>query len=504
MEGERVPWKAILAIDQGTTGSRAVVFDEEGNVRARAYKEIRQLFPHPGWVEHDPKEYVSSVKECVFAVLDRCGEDLHIEGVGITNQRETTIAWDKQTGEPICNAIVWQCRRTAPYCERLIAQGASATVLDKTGLPIDAYFSATKIRWILDNIPEAQSLVAQGRLAVGNVDSWLMWNLSGGRIHATDVSNASRTMLFNIYTREWDSDLLDLLDIPADILPSVYGSSHVFGEVSREWGALAGTPISGVAGDQQAALFGQTCFEAGMVKNTYGTALAVMMNTGANPVRSKSGLTTDLAWSVNGSTEYSLEGVVFIGGAAVQWLRDGLKIIKDASETEALARAVDDTGGVYFVPAFVGLCAPYWDMYARGTIVGLTRGTTAQHLARATLESIAYQTRDCVDAMARDLGQPVRSLRVDGGATKNEFLMQFQADILGIPVERAANMEMAAQGAAYLAGLASGVWKSRQEISRLWKCDKVFQPTMSESRREELYSGWQRAVGRAREWAPKS
>lgn len=499
-----MPQKAILAIDQGTTGSRAVVFDEEGKVRAKAYKEIDQIFPHPGWVEHDPKEYISSVRECVLAVLDSCGMDLHIEGVGITNQRETTIAWDKRTGEPICNAIVWQCRRTAPYCERLIARGATETVLEKTGLPIDAYFSATKIRWILDNVPDARNLIAQGRLAVGNVDSWLMWNLSGGKIHATDVSNASRTMLFNIHTLQWDKDLLPLMDIPEEILPAVYGSSHVFGEVSREWGHLAGIPICGVAGDQQAALFGQTCFEPGMVKNTYGTALAVMMSTGADLVKSRSGLTTDLAWSIDGGTEYSLEGVVFIGGAAVQWLRDGLKIIRDASETEALARAVGDTGGVYFVPAFVGLCAPYWDMYARGTIVGLTRGTTAHHLARATLEAIAYQTRDCVDAMARDLGRPVRSLRVDGGATKNEFLMQFQADILGIPVERAANMEMAAQGAAYLAGLAAGVWGSKDTISKLWKCDKVFIPSMAEAQREELYAGWQRAVSRAREWAQKA
>ncbi|MEW6228944.1 MAG: glycerol kinase GlpK, partial [Bacillota bacterium] len=363
-----MPEKGVLAVDQGTTGSRAVVFDNEGNIRARAYREIKQIVPRPGWVEHDPREYVSSVRECIVQALDSCGNDIRIEAVGITNQRETTIAWDKRTGEPVYNAIVWQCRRTARYCEHLIAQGAKEVVLKKTGLPIDAYFSATKIRWVLDNIPEARSLAAQGHLAVGNVDSWLMWNMTEGKVHATDVSNASRTMLFNIHTLQWDKELLNLLDIPLEILPVVRASSGTFGEISEQWGLLAGTPISGIAGDQQAALFGQTCFEPGTAKNTYGTALAVMMNTGVNSVESTSGLTTDLAWSINGATEYALEGVVFIGGAAVQWLRDGLKMIKDASETEALARIVDDTGGVYFVPAFVGLCAPYWDMYARGTI----------------------------------------------------------------------------------------------------------------------------------------
>ncbi len=496
-----MPRKAVLAIDQGTTGSRAVVFDEEGAVLARAYREVRQYYPNPGWVEHDPLEYVQSVKECVAEALSQAGNDIQVQAVGITNQRETTVAWDRRTGQPVSKAIVWQCRRTAPYCERLIAQGAEPMVTEKTGLRIDPYFSATKIQWILDNIPEAASLARQGHLAVGTVDSWLMWHLSGGRLHATDASNASRTMLFNIRTGEWDQELLDLMRIPRELLPEVYESSCVYGEVADGWGALAGVPIAGVAGDQHAALFGQACFEPGMTKNTYGTALAVMMNVGDTLVRSRSGLTTDLAWRINSKLMYSLEGVVFIGGAAIQWLRDGVKIIKDAGQSEAMATAVEDTGGVYFVPAFVGLCAPYWDMYARGTIVGITRGTTENHLVRAALESIAYQTRDCVDAMAADLGRPVPVLRVDGGATRNEFLMQFQADILGIPVQRAANMEMAAQGAAFLAGLAVKLWSSTRELEALWKCDRVYEPKMPEDRREELYAGWQRAVARAREWA---
>lgn len=496
-----MPRKAVLAIDQGTTGSRAVVFDQEGNVLARAYREIRGIYPNPGWVEQDPREYLRSVRECILEALQAAGPDVDIEAVGITNQRETTVAWDRRTGEPVSNAIVWQCRRTAPYCERFLAQGLEPRVTEKTGLRIDPYFSATKILWILDHVPEARVLAGKGQLAVGTVDSWLMWWLSGGRAHVTDISNASRTLLLNIHTGTWDPELLELFGVPQEILPAVQPSGSVFCEVSAELEPLKGVPVAGVAGDQHAALFGQTCFEPGMAKNTYGTALAVMMNTGTTPVHSSSGLTTDLAWKVQGRTEYSLEGVVFIGGAAVQWLRDGIKVVQKAAETEPLARSVDDTGGVYFVPAFVGLCAPYWDMYARGTIVGITHGTTEAHLARATLESIAYQTRDNVDAMARDLGRPVPVLRVDGGATRNEFLMQFQADILGLPVERAANLEMAAQGAAFLAGLSVGTWASKEELSRLWKCDRVFEPAMSEDRREELYAGWKAAVERSRGWA---
>ena len=499
-----MPKRAILAIDQGTTGSRVVVFDQDGNVLAREYREINQIYPNPGWLEQDPMEYIRSVKDCIEAALETCGPDVKIEGIGITNQRETTVAWDRKTGKPVANAIVWQCRRSAPYCEKLLADGLEPLVMEKTGLRIDPYFSATKIQWILDNVPEARRLAEAGDLAVGTVDSWLMWWLTGGKVHVTDVSNASRTMLYNIHTCAWDPELLEITGIPKAVLPEVKESSNVFGEVAIDLPALRGVPIAGVAGDQQAALFGQACFEPGMTKNTYGTSLAVMMSTGDRPVPSRHGLTTDMGWSIKGKRSYSLEGVVFIGGMAVQWLRDGIKVIKHAADTEALARSVPDTGGVYFVPAFVGLCAPYWDMYARGTILGITHGTSEAHLARATLEAIAYQTRDNVDAMAQDLGQPVPVLRVDGNATRNEFLMQFQADVLGIPVERAANLEMAAQGAAFLAGLCVGTWASQDELSRLWKGDRVFEPQMDEARREELYAGWKRAVERAKAWAQAS
>ncbi|MEN3184350.1 MAG: glycerol kinase GlpK [Atribacterota bacterium] len=493
----------IMAIDQGTTGTRVILVDQEGNVVSSAYREIGQIYPHPGWVEHNPREHWETTLACMKEALEKAkAQPSQVAGIGITNQRETTIIWDKDTGEPIYNAIVWQCRRTAPICEDLKARGFEEKVREKTGLTIDAYFSATKIKWILDNVPGARDLAKKGKLLMGCIDSWLMWNLSGGKAHVTDYSNASRTMLFNVRTLDWDQELLDALEIPREILPSPKPSSGVMAVArNREVLGDAEIPISGVAGDQHAALFGQTCFKPGMAKNTYGTALALMMNIGEQFILSRNGLTTDLAWGINGKIEYALEGVVFIGGAAVQWLRDGLKIIENAAQTEAMAQAVPDTAGVYVVPAFTGLCAPYWDMYARGLIIGITRGTTREHIVRATLESMAYQTRDVLEAMIADSGQVLESLRVDGGAVKNNFLMQFQADILGVPVIRPVVTEMAAMGAAYLAGLGVGFWKSKEEIAKQWKVDRIFEPKMDAARREELYAGWKKAVERARRWA---
>ncbi|MGQ9473185.1 MAG: glycerol kinase GlpK [Candidatus Caldatribacteriaceae bacterium] len=492
----------IMAIDQGTTGTRVILVDHEGMVVSSAYREIAQIYPHPGWVEHNPMEYWDTTMACAWEAMDKARIHVsQIAGIGITNQRETTVIWDKDTGQPVYNAIVWQCRRTAPICEELKARGLEEKVQAKTGLTIDAYFSATKIKWILDNVPGVKEKVREGKLQMGCIDSWLMWKLSGGRAHVTDYSNASRTMLFNVQKIGWDDELLEALEIPKELLPDPKPSSGTLAVTARDvfWGEEI--PIAGVAGDQHAALFGQTCFKPGMAKNTYGTALAMMMNIGKKFLLSRHGLTTDLAWGIDGKIEYSLEGVVFIGGAAVQWLRDGIKIINNAAETESLAQSVEDTAGVYIVPAFTGLCAPYWDMYARGTIVGITRGTTRAHIVRATLESMAYQTRDVLEAMVADSGFVLESLRVDGGAVKNNFLMQFQADILGVPVIRPVVTEMAALGAAYLAGLGVGFWKSREEIAKQWKVDQVFEPRMTVERREELYNGWKRAVERSRGWA---
>lgn len=492
----------IMAIDQGTTGTRVIFVDWEGNIVSSAYREIRQIFPHPGWVEHDPLEHWETTVLCAEEAMRKAGiKASQIAGIGITNQRETTVMWDKETGQPLYNAIVWQCRRTAPLCEELKARGFEEKVRAKTGLTIDAYFSATKIKWILDNVPEAWEGIRKGRVRVGCVDSWLMWKLSGGQAHVTDYSNASRTMLFDIQKLRWDEELLDALSIPREILPEPRPSSGPMAQTAKDVFFGVEVPIAGVAGDQHAALFGQACFKPGMAKNTYGTALALMMNIGEDFLLSQHGLTTDLAWGVGGKVEYSLEGVVFIGGAAVQWLRDGIKIIENAAQTEAMAQSVPDTAGVYVVPAFTGLCAPYWDMYARGLIIGITRGTTREHIARATLESMAYQTRDVLDAMVADSGRVLGSLRVDGGAVRNNFLMQFQADILGVPVVRPVVTEMAAMGAAYLAGLGVGFWKSKEEIAKQWKIDRVFEPQMDSSRREELYAGWKKAVERARGWA---
>ena len=494
----------VLAIDQGTTGTRVILFDHEGEAKANAYHEIRQIYPHPGWVEHDPNEYWNTFLLCCGEIFsDSAFSVSDLAAIGITNQRETTILWDTRTGDPVYNAIVWQCRRSAPLCDGLKAAGHEALIAAKTGLRIDAYFSATKIRWILDNVEGVREKVSQGRIMMGTIDTWLIWKLSGGESHVTDYSNASRTLLFNIYEKRWDDELLSILGIPREILPEPRPSSGILAWTAPAAFFGARVPVAGVAGDQHAATFGQACFEPGMAKNTYGTALALFMNTGETPVVSKAGLTTNLGWHVGGKTEYALEGVIFIGGAAVQWLRDGLRIIDDSTHCDTLAASVADTGGVYMVPAFTGLGAPYWDMYARGLIIGITGGSGRAQLARAALESIAYQTRDVMDAMALDFGRAAPSLKVDGGATKSGFLMQFQADILGIPVERPKVTEMAARGAAYLAGLAVGFWKNRAELAGHWKLDRAFDPRMSVDQREGMYARWMKAVARSFEWSER-
>lgn len=494
--------KYIMSIDQGTTGTRVILFNRNGDIHSAAYREIKQIFPQPGWVEHNPKDYWKTVMDCTKDAL-RNGKVKaeEIAAIGITNQRETTILWDKYTGEPVYNAIVWQCRRTAIMCDELKAKGYEQMVRKKTGLTIDAYFSATKIKWIIENVSGVKEKIAQGKIYMGNVDSWIIWNLSGGTVHVTDYSNASRTMLLNIHTLKWDPELLEVVGIPENILPDLMPSSGIMATTTKNVFFDVEIPIAGVAGDQHAATFGQTCFKPGMAKNTYGTALALMMNIGEKPVLSKNGLTTDLCWHINGKTEYALEGVVFIGGAAIQWLRDGINIIDSAVECSRMAVKVPDTGGVYVVPAFTGLCAPYWDMYARGLIIGITQGTSREHIARSTLESLAYQTKDVLEAMESDFRKKAVSLRVDGGATKSDFLMQFQADILGKPVKRPLVTEMAARGAAYLAGLGVGFWKSREELEYQWKVDRIFEPQMSKDQRESLYDGWKRAVQRSLNWA---
>src|SRR5262245_2688977 len=491
----------ILALDQGTTSSRAIVFDRSGAIRAVAQKEFTQIFPRAGWVEHDPREIWASQSGVAVEALGRAEIGAaDVAAIGITNQRETTIVWDRETGEPIHNAIVWQDRRTADYCERLKADGAGDPIQEKTGLLIDAYFSASKIRWLLDNVPGAKARADAGKLAFGTVDSWLVWKLSGGRCHVTDVSNASRTMLFNIHTRTWDDELLRLFGIPASLLPGVRASSEVYGTVSNALG-IETVPIAGIAGDQQAALFGQMCLRPGMSKNTYGTGCFLLQHIGTTPTRSRHRLVTTIAWQIGGRMEYALEGSVFIGGAVVQWIRDGLGFVRSAPEIEALAASVGDNGGVYLVPAFAGLGAPHWDPYARGTIVGITRGTTAGHIARAALESIAYQVADLLDAMAADSGIALTELRVDGGAATNNTLMQFQADLLGVPVVRPAVTETTALGAAYLAGLAVGYWPSVESITGQWRVDRRFEPQIPLSTTTTLRERWSAALGRAKGWA---
>jgi glycerol kinase len=490
----------ILALDQGTTSSRAIVFDHDGTIRAVAQKEFAQIFPTAGWVEHDPGEiWASQIGVAVEALGRAQVRPKDIAAIGITNQRETTIVWDRETGEPVYNAIVWQDRRTADYCQRLKAQGAGETIQAKTGLLIDAYFSASKIRWILDNVPGAKARADAGKLAFGTVDAWLVWKLTDGASHVTDVSNASRTMLFNIHTLAWDAELLTLFGVPASLLPDVRSSSEVYGHVSQSLG-IERVPIAGIAGDQQAALFGQMCRQPGMSKNTYGTGCFLLQNIGTAPTRSKQQLVTTVAWQLGGRTEYALEGSVFIGGAVVQWLRDGLGLIRTAPEVEALASTVSDNGGVYLVPAFAGLGAPHWDPYARGTIVGITRGTSAGHIARAALESIAYQVADLLDAMGADAGIPLKELRVDGGAATNNTLMQFQADLLGVPVVRPAVTETTALGAAYLAGIAVGFWQSADAVSGQWKVDRRFEPAMPRGAADALRARWTDALQRAKSW----
>ncbi|HEX9078934.1 MAG TPA: glycerol kinase GlpK [Desulfuromonadaceae bacterium] len=492
--------KYILALDQGTTSSRAILFDHDGNVRSLAQKEVTQIYPRPGWVEQDGMEIWSSQVGVAAEAMTRAGlSAADIAAIGITNQRETTLVWERKTGRPVHNAIVWQDRRTAAACDLLKARGLEPLFREKTGLLLDPYFSGTKLAWILDNVSDARKMAEEGDLLFGTVDSWLLWNLTGGSLHATDASNASRTLMFNIHTGQWDEGLLELLRIPAAMLPRVEPSSAVYAETSGDLFA-ARLPISGIAGDQQAALFGQVCASPGMVKNTYGTGCFMLMHTGKAPVVSKNRLLSTVAWRIAGETEYALEGSVFVAGSAVQWLRDGLGIIRSSAEVEALAASVPDNGGVFLVPAFTGLGAPHWDPYARGVITGITRGSTAAHIARATLESIAFQTADLLQAMEADAATSLAELRVDGGATANNLLMQFQADLLGVPVVRPKIAEITALGAAYLAGLAVGYWKSRAEIASHWEAERVFNPAMQKDAAAGLRGKWERALERAKRW----
>lgn len=490
----------VLALDQGTTSSRAILFDSQGNMVGMVNQEFPQIYPRPGWVEHDPYDILESQVSVAKKLLRNLNvEPQQIAAIGITNQRETTIVWDKKTGKPVYNAIVWQCRRTAGMCDEIKAQGLTDVIRSKTGLVVDAYFSATKIQWILKNVPGMMEKAKRGEIAFGTVDSWLIWNLTGGKVHATDVSNASRTMLFNINDLCWDEELLDMFGVPRSVLPEVCPSSYVYGVTEKEIFGVE-IPIAADIGDQQAALFGQMCVHPGTMKNTYGTGCFILMNIGNKPVFSRSGLLTTVAWKVKDEVSYALEGSVFIAGAAIQWLRNELRMIESAAETEQLALSVPDSAGVYFVPAFVGLGAPHWDMYARGAMFGLTRGTRKEHIVRAVLESIAYQTRDVVEVMCEECGTQLKTLRVDGGASKNNFLMQFQADILNVPVERPRVNETTALGAAYLAGLAVGYWENLSQIESQWQLDRRFVPRMDEERREELYRGWKKAVERVKGW----
>jgi glycerol kinase len=489
----------LLALDQGTTSSRALVIEYSGKVVAVAQKEFTQIFPQPGWVEHDANEiWASQLGVAADAIATANIHPRDIAAIGITNQRETAVIWDRKTGDPIFNAVVWQDRRTASFCDQMRADGLESLVQEKTGLVIDAYFSGTKVRWMLDNVPGARERAERGELAFGTIDSWLIWKLTDGHVHVTDETNASRTMFFNIHAREWDDELLKVLNVPRAILPVVRSSSEIYGETV---GTLEGIPIAGIAGDQQAALFGQMCAKPGMVKNTYGTGCFMLMNTGSKPITSRNKLLTTIGWRQGGQTDYALEGSVFVAGAVVQWLRDGLGIIRTAPEIEALAGSVPDNGDVYLVPAFAGLGAPHWDAYARGVIVGLTRGTTAAHIARSALEGIAFQVGDILSAMEADSGIQLAELRVDGGASRNNLLMQFQANLLGVPVVRARNTETTAMGAAYLAGLAVDLYKSKDELASQWASDRIFEPAISDDERAGLRSRWHEALERSRAWA---
>ena len=492
--------KYIMALDQGTTSSRCILFDKSGNICAVVNKEFRQIFPHPGWVEHDANEIWETTYEVAHAAMEKLGvQAIDIAAIGITNQRETTVVWDKETGEPIANAIVWQCRRTSDIIDKLVADGYGDVIREKTGLVPDAYFSGSKIQWLLDNVPGARRRAQAGKLLFGTIDTWLIYKLTGGRVHVTDYTNASRTMIFNIHTLEWDEELLRLLRIPASMLPKVRPSSCVYGKTDFE--VFGGEiPIAGAAGDQQCALFGQCCFEPGTMKNTYGTGCFLLMNTGTEPVASKNGLVTTIAASTGDQVQYALEGSIFVAGAAVQWLRDQLGVITSAKESQSFAAKVPDTAGGYVVPAFTGLGAPYWSQRARGCVVGLTRGFSRAHLVRATLESLAYQTHDIVRAMERDSGIPIAELKVDGGASANNFLMQFQSDIVGCDVYRPRCIETTALGAAYLAGLAVGYWKSLEDVKNNWAVDRVFTAEMDEAKRKALLRGWSKAVKCALMW----
>jgi len=487
--------KFIIALDQGTTSSRCIIFDHNGHIVSSAQQEFTQIYPKPGWVEHNPQEIWDSQNNVMMEAIAKADiKSSQIAAIGITNQRETTIVWDKNTGEPVCNAIVWQCRRTADICEQLKKDGWENYIKTNTGLVVDAYFSGTKIKWIIDNVPGVKVKALNGELLFGTVDSWLVWKLTGGKVHVTDYTNASRTMLFNIRTKRWDEKLLDELSIPISIMPEVKNSSEIYGETILSGIDSNPIPISGIAGDQQAALFGHACFNKGDCKNTYGTGCFLLMNTGNEFIESKNGLLTTIAIGINGKIDYALEGSVFVAGAAIQWLRDELGLIDSAEETENIARAVESTNGVYIVPAFTGLGSPYWDMYARGMIVGLTRGSNRSHIVRATLESIAYQTRDLLEAMQEDSGTVISALKVDGGASQNNFLMQFQADIINRNIIRPEVAETTALGAAYLAGIAVGFWKDKSEIEKIREIDKEFVPRISDKERETLYEGWKNAI----------
>ena len=491
----------ILAFDQGTTSSRAIVFDKDGMIVGTSQKEFTQIYPKAGWVEHDAMEIWGTQSGVAREVLEKTGvRPEEVAAIGITNQRETTVVWDKNTGKPIYNAIVWQCRRTAAICDELKAKGLEASIKEKTGLVVDAYFSGTKVKWILDNVEGAREKAENGELLFGNIDTWLIWNLTRGKVHVTDYSNASRTLLYNIKDLKWDDEILSELGIPKSMLPEVKPSSCVYGHTDPQTFGGAEIPIAGDAGDQQAALFGQACFEPGMAKNTYGTGCFMLMNTGEKPIESKNGLLTTIAWGIGDKVEYALEGSIFIAGASIQWLRDELKLVYDSAQSEYYANLVEDTNGVYVVPAFTGLGAPYWDMYARGAILGLTRGSKREHIVRATLESIAYQTKDVLEAMQEDSGITLKALKVDGGAAANNFLMSFQSDILNVPVRRPQVLETTARGAAYLAGLAVGFWKDQDEIKDKWAVDREFEITMEEDLRNKKYNGWKKAVKRAMDW----
>ncbi|MGG7618187.1 glycerol kinase GlpK [Bacillus coreaensis] len=487
--------KYILSLDQGTTSSRAILFNKEGEIVHVAQKEFTQIFPKPGWVEHNASEIWGSILAVIASVMSESNvKPEQIAGLGITNQRETAVVWDKETGLPVYHAIVWQSRQTSGICDELRAKGYNDLFRDKTGLLIDAYFSGTKVKWILDNVEGAREKADQGKLLFGTIDTWLVWKLSGGKAHVTDYSNASRTLMYNIYDLKWDEELLEILSVPKSMLPEVRPSSEVYAHTVDYHFFGQEVPIAGIAGDQQAALFGQACFGEGMAKNTYGTGCFMLMNTGEKAVKSDNGLLTTLAWGVDGKVEYALEGSIFVAGSAIQWLRDGLRMLKNAADSESYASKVESTEGVYVVPAFVGLGTPYWDSDVRGAVFGLTRGTSKEHFVRATLESLAYQTKDVLSAMEADSGIELKALRVDGGAVKNDFLMSFQSDILNVPVERPKVNETTALGAAYLAGLAVGYWESREDIAKQWAVDRAFEPKMDSDKREVLYSGWKKAV----------